>query len=194
MTNYNVSYNGFSIPCFARGTNGSTFLLAGSDEGRIHLFENIDHNLDGKFTETSGLYTWLSSTPGDTIFGWQTSPTIGHLTDSESFDLITGNFSGGLNYITKRLPAEIIPGVSQINPINPGAWTVYPNPANANITIRSASGKGKKTVGRIDNLYGQKVLEFPFNGLATISVLTFPAGIYVIRLGEETSKLVITHP
>jgi hypothetical protein len=194
VTNYNISYNGFSTPCFARRSNGSTFLLAGSDEGRIHLFENIDHNLNGKFTETSGLFTWLSSTPNDTIFGWQTSPAIGHITDTDAFDLITGNFSGGLNYITKRIPAEIIPGISPIRSSYGDLWKVYPNPANLAITIKSYDGTRCSTTGRIDNLYGQKVLEFPFNGLTTISVSDLSSGIYVIRIGEATSKLVIAHP
>ena len=194
VTNYNVSYNGFSIPCFARQTDGSTFLIVGSDEGRIHLYGNIDHNLNGKFTETSGLYTWLSSTPNDTIFGWQTSPTIGHLTDPDAFDLITGNFSGGLNYITKGIPAEIIPGISSIKTSYDGSWKVYPNPADVTITIKSFMGSQNQATGRIDNLYGQTVLEFPFNGLATISVVDLPTGIYVIHLGEGTSKLVIAHP
>jgi hypothetical protein len=194
VTNYNLSYNGFSTPCFARRSNGSTFLIVGSDEGRIHLFENIDQNLNGKFTETSGLYTWLSSTPNDTIFGWQTSPAIGHITDPDAFDLITGNFSGGLNYITKRIPAEIIPGVAQIKSSHGDSWKVYPNPANLAITIQSYNGSRHSTSGRINNLYGQKILEFPFSGLTTMSVAHLPAGIYVVRIGEVTSKLVIAHP
>ncbi|MCX6305290.1 MAG: T9SS type A sorting domain-containing protein [Bacteroidetes bacterium] len=192
VTNYNLSYDGFSTPCFARRTDGTTFLAAGSNEGRIHLFENIDHNLAGKFTETGGLYDWLSSTPADTLFGWQTSPAIGHLTDPGAFDLITGNFAGGLNYLTKRSPAEIIPGFRKTVASRAGSLKIFPNPADKSVTIHAADNNRQYFSGRIDNVYGQKVLEFPFNGQTTISVSALPPGMYVVHLGQSASKLIIS--
>ena len=196
VTNYNLSYNGFSTPCFSRLKDGTTFLLAGSDEGRIHLYKNIDHNLNGKFTEADTLFSWISSTPDDTIFGWQTSPAIGHLTDSEAFDLITGNFSGGLNYVSKRTPAEIIPGVPEIQIQRSGSLKVYPNPADQTVAIEYSRSlipdPGSWII--IVNLFGQKLLDFPFSRLTTLPVSTLPAGIYVIRIGEVTAKLIIAHP
>jgi hypothetical protein len=191
VTNYNLSYNGFSTPCFSRHLNGTTFLVTGSEEGRIHLFENIDHNLDGKFTETAGLYEWLSSTPADTLFGWQTSPAIGHLTDNEGFDMITGNFSGGLNYISKRSPAEIIPGMPEGSSVKPGVLTVFPNPANETATITySGSGHGLDIV--IMNIYGQKILNLPFARQTLLYVAAFDPGIYLVRVGNETIRLAVS--
>jgi hypothetical protein len=196
VTNYNLSYYGYSVPCFSRKPDGTTFLIAGSDEGRIHLFENIDNNLNGKFTASGGLYDWLSSTPTDTLFGWQTSPAIGHLTDPGNFDLITGNFSGGLDYITKRLPARIIPGIPVINETPFASLVVYPNPADQTITIVAERTIFPITLSRgmIFNFLCQKIYEFPFNESINISVATLPAGIYFLRVGNLTSKLVILHP
>ena len=84
--------------------------------------------------------------------------------------------------------------ISSIKTSYDGSWKVYPNPADVTITIKSFMGSQNQATGRIDNLYGQTVLEFPFNGLATISVVDLPTGIYVIHLGEGTGKLVIAHP
>ncbi len=194
VTNYNLSYNGFSTPCFSRLPDGTTFLLAGSDEGRIRLYGNIDQNLEGKFTESDTLFHWISPTPIDTIFGWQTSPTIAHLSDPSEFDLITGNFSGGLNYISKRVTAEIIPGTRELMPLPPAHLNIYPNPADQMVTIGFSEVKLSQMVGRIENIFGQNILEFPCRGEVTISVSGIPAGIYLVRLGEFTSKLIIAHP
>ena len=196
VTNYNLSYYGFSTPCFSRLRDGTTFLLAGSDEGRIHLYNNIDHNLDGKFSESDTLYSWLSATPGDTIFGWQTSPAIGNLTDPDAFDLVTGNFSGGINYVTKRAPAEIIPGISKKDLKTTGSLQIFPNPADQTVTIEYSHpfipDPGSRIV--IVNLFGQKILEFPFNGKTTISTCALAEGIYLVRCAGEVSKMVVVHP
>jgi hypothetical protein len=187
VTNYNLSYNGFSTPCFSRRPDGTTFLVVGSEEGRIHLFENIDDNLDGKFTETAGLYEWLSSTPADTLFGWQTSPAIGHLTDSEGFDMITGNYSGGLNYISKLAPWSI----SENNQMLPEALKIYPNPANHTVTISYAGPYSEDHI-TILNILGQKIVEFPFSKVATLSVSSLHPGIYFVRVGNSTYRMVIS--
>ena len=206
VTNYNVSYTGFSTPCFSRLPDGSTILLAGSEEGRIHLFENIDNNLDGKFTDSGGLYTWLSSTPADTLFGWQTSPAIAHLSDPVEFDLLTGNFSGGLNYITMRTPAEIIPGIAKKQDQNQSRLVIFPNPADLAVTIRmpwpgntcivASDGVSSNPAFpsiQLFNFVAQKILDIPFSGSINISTKDLPAGIYLIRCGNASGKLVIEH-
>ncbi|MCX6267816.1 MAG: FG-GAP-like repeat-containing protein [Bacteroidetes bacterium] len=190
VTNYNLSYNGYSAPCFSRKPDGTTFLIAGSDEGRIHYFENIDNNLNGKFKEAGGLYNWISSTPADTLFGWQTSPTIGHLTDPVDFDMITGNFAGGLNYISKRSPV----GISESHPVQPCSMKVYPNPADRMVTIHLDEKNQKQMAGSIANLYGQKVIEFQHFKTTTLPVAKLPSGTYVIHLGEVTANLIVIHP
>jgi hypothetical protein len=195
VTNYSLSYDGYSIPCFARDTEGSTILLVGSQEGRIRYYTGIDGNLSGKFTETPGLYDWLSATPADTLFGWQTSPATGHLTSPGSFDLVTGNFAGGLNYITKRIPAQIIPGIGRMDQAVPRSLRVFPNPACSQVSI-AMTGNQKKTNSplTIYTLSGTKIAEYPFPGSLIITVEHLPAGFYLIRCGELAARLIITHP
>jgi len=194
VTNFNLSYYGFSVPCFTRDEENSTFLLVGSDEGRIHMFHNIDNNLTGKFETVDSLYHWLGANPADTLFGWQSSPAIGHLTDSTEFDLIAGNFSGGLNYISKRSPASIIPGLNEISAKINRSLLIYPNPANQNTKIVYPGNPSKSESGYIYNLYGQLVIEFPLKEKTLICTSGFPEGIYLIRCAGMTARLVVIHP
>ena len=204
VTNFNLSYYGYSTPCFFRKPGGATFLTCGSDEGRIHLYENIDNNLDGNFTASDTLYNWLSATPTDSLFGWQTSPAIAHLSDQVEFDLVTGNFSGGLNYITKRTPAVIIPGISD-KPEQPVSRLVlFPNPTDQSVTINAGAinehATGTDHSGnnfpnlQVFNLFGQKILEIPFAGCSILPTATLPDGIYVVRCGSAVAKLIVRHP
>ena len=197
VTNYNLSYYGFSVPCFHRDNDGSTFLLVGSDEGRIHLFRNIDNNLKGKFEAIDSLYRWIAANPADTLFGWQTSPAIGHLTDKTEFDMITGNFSGGLNYVSKRPQAIIIPGLKELPArINP-SFILYPNPANRNATIvypgNFTENSTEYSYGYIYNIFGKLILKFPITGKSEISTSDFPEGIYIIRCAGKTTRMVVIH-
>lgn len=204
VTNYNLSYDGYSTPCFFRLTDGTTFLLCGSNEGRVHLYENIDNNLSGTFTHSDSLFEWLSATPADTLFGWQTSPAIAPLSDPTLLDMVIGNFSGGLNYITKRSPAEIIPGIKEAEEQNTTILQVFPNPADQAVTIRSLRSINpatSTTTNRnnlsnifIYNLFAQKIQEIPFTGSVTISTTNLPPGIYLIRYANITAKMIINHP
>lgn len=195
VTNYAVSYDGFSTPCFNRRPDGTTFLLVGSEEGRIHLFENIDENLAGKFTDTAGLYSWLSANPADTLFGWQTSPTIGSLTDPGAFDMITGNFSGGFNYISKRMPAGIIPGLANQDTKRFQTLSVTPNPANQTVTVTLPTSVPRVAAAYllVFNHYGQEVLKIPFDGNATFPVGHLAPGLYFLRLNDACARLIVSH-
>lgn len=140
VTNYLISWDGFNTPCFFRTNDGSTRLVTGSDDGRIHLYDQIDGNLDGAFREIPGLYDWISASPSDSLFGWQTSPTLAPLRGPAAFDMITGNFSGGLNYLSKLSPAPIIPGINDQEPDQKAVMHIHPNPADQSVNISIQPG------------------------------------------------------
>ncbi len=192
VTNYQLSWNGFSVPCFARRPDGSTFLVTGSDEGRLRLFEGIDGNLQGLFTETGGLYPWLSANPSDTLFGWQTSPAAGHLTDPQEFDLLTGNFAGGLNYLTRRVPATIHPGISVPSVPAPEGFSVSPNPADGRVFITSHA-TGFPVRGAVTDITGRPVRTFSLSGQITLDVSDLPSGLYLLRAGSSSVRLMVLH-
>ncbi|GAJ22079.1 unnamed protein product, partial [marine sediment metagenome] len=52
VTDYNISYSGYSVPCFFRDNQNKIKLLVGSEQGKIFYFKDIEDNLSGAFTES----------------------------------------------------------------------------------------------------------------------------------------------
>ena len=188
------SPDGYSTPCFRRMPDDTTILLAGSCDGRIRYYTNIDGNLAGRFTETAGLYNWLSANPADSLFGRYTSPTLGHLTDPLEFDMVTGEFQGGLLYITKRTPATVVTGIGSHIPPATGNLNIVPNPADATATISlHNAGSGAPAPATLFDLRGTPVLHLLIGGKTTIDVHSLNPGIYLLRCGALVSRLVVIH-
>ena len=186
VTNYDVSYDGFSTPFFFRDEDLNTLLLVGCEEGKIHFFKGIDQNLEGKFSETDALFTLIGIPPNSFRDGWRSAATMAHLSDAGNFDLITGNFSGGLGYFSWKLH----PGISERTRTDSIRLQVYPNPADEFIHIET--GRGSCSIQFI-NFSGQLVLEKLLSVPAIISTKNLPQGLYLIRLGNISQKVIIRH-
>jgi len=200
VTNYNISYDGFSTPFFFRDNSWTTHLVAGSEEGKIYNFTQIDDNLGGKFKESDSLFYLIGSEPNTFTDGWRSTATLGHLSSSNLFDLITGNFSGGLRYFSGTITPGILEGKSE----NPMLIKVYPNPADDFVTAEIQpvvgslpAGQAGRLLGfekiKILDLFGRNIIELPFHDRITISVSKLPAGVYHIRCGFSAQKLIIRH-
>jgi len=212
VTNYNLSYDGFSTPFFFRDGMQETRLIVGAEEGIIHYYTHIDGNLQGRFTESDSLGVLIGNSSLDIRDGLRTAPTMGHLSDPYFYDLIDGNFSGGLNYYSSK----ITPGISEKSLLPEYHIRIFPNPANDQVTIGlypvtgsfpptpglpvlrdklSSRGKGSPAESglKIYDLLGRTISEFPFSQKTTFSVSAFPEGIYFIRCGNASQKLIIRH-
>jgi hypothetical protein len=194
VTNYNLSYYGYSTPCFFRDKDGNTRLLVGSDEGKIHYFPTIDGNLNGKFTESDSLFNIVSGTPFQISSGWRTAPAIGNLTDSSFMDLIVGNYSGGLNYYSKGDKPQVISSIrEQPEPVI-NHFSIYPNPADLFVygSIGSLHPNEMITV-RIIDITGKVLLETKASQNFRLSLSNIQSGFYILRAGNYVQKLIIRH-
>jgi len=201
VTNYHISWNGFSTPCFFHLPDAGTRLLVGSEEGKLYLFDSIDGNLEGKFSPASDLYLLTGATPRDTAYGWRTSGAIALLGDPEKFDLIVGNYSGGLNYISSKPPARIVPGIDQTKSPGKTRLLVFPNPANNRVQVELDNPSFFPTnnlspfqILFLFDVLGQKIRAYPWRGHQQIDTSLLPDGIYLLRTGPITRKLIIQHP
>jgi hypothetical protein len=194
VTNYNLSYYGYSTPCFFRDKDGNTRLLVGSDEGKVHYFTNIDGNLNGKFTESDSLFTLVSGIPFQISSGWRTAPAIGSLTDSIFMDLIVGNYSGGLNYYSKGVRPQVISSVREQPEPLISHLSIYPNPADQFVYgfISSLHPNETITVSIID-ITGKVLLETQASQNFRLSLSNIPSGFYILRAGNYVQKLIIRH-
>jgi len=98
VTDYLISWDGFSTPSFFIDKQNNTGLLVGSEQGEIFYFTDIDGNLDGKFTESDELQLLLDTTDINIDRGMRTSATICNLYLDNKLEMIAGNYSGGLEY------------------------------------------------------------------------------------------------
>ncbi|MDP4281889.1 MAG: T9SS type A sorting domain-containing protein [Bacteroidota bacterium] len=192
VTNYNLSYDGYSTPDLFRDSGGKTRMIVGSDEGILHYYTDIDGNLEGKFTESDSLFSIFSSTPVSIKCGMRTACDVANLTDPNRMDLITGNYSGGLNYFSSQEWPGVYTSVDEHPMITYCSLNIYPNPATDQIRF-SASPKPEwqHVIVEIYNSLGQNVLTRnitdPFTNPVDISSLK--SGIYLVTLiPGNTSK------
>ncbi|MGA2822068.1 MAG: T9SS type A sorting domain-containing protein [Bacteroidales bacterium] len=194
VTNYNLSYYGYSTPCFFRDKDGNTRLLVGSDEGKIHYFIDIDGHLNEKFIESDSLFNLVSGTPFQISSGWRTAPAIGNLTDSLFMDLIVGNYSGGLNYYSKGDKPQVISSVHEQHEPFKNHFTIFPNPADQFVNgVVSLSTQNKQITVSLIDVMGEILLESQTGQNFSLSLSNIPSGFYILRAGNLIQKLIIRH-
>ena len=71
-----------------------------------------------------------------------------------------------------------------INNTEATAFSIYPNPATTNITVK---GEGSM---EIVNTLGQVVVSEQVNGQANINVANLESGLYFVRMNDATQKFI----
>jgi hypothetical protein len=201
VTNYQVSYTGYSTPYFFKNLQNETNLLVGSEQGKVFYFTNIDGNLDGEFIENDSLFLLVNNQPINIHNGIRTGAAIKDINNDNYFDLIIGNYSGGLNYYsgTEAPPAF---GISdgkepEVN------ITVFPNPAKESLQIRIYTNfHHNQTELDLYNILSEVVLSKSFKAdeQISISVEAIPTGLYLLKIEFLTStqniyykKVMVSH-
>ncbi len=70
-------------------------------------------------------------------------------------------------------------------------FSIYPNPASSSITISVSEGTLSMPINIIDNSGKVIMKKIVSTDKETIDVSTLPAGVYYVRIGETTDKLII---
>jgi hypothetical protein len=193
VTNYNLSYDGFSTPCFFTDPFNKTGLLVGSEEGIVHYFTDIDDNLAGTFQDADSLLNSLTGATLQTNSGWRTSACIANISDPVYMDMVIGNFSGGLNYYTHGYSPGVFSSVQQIRKEKEDLLKVYPNPADGHVTVEVCSTSTLESFSiQIINLLGNIVFEKAFQRQLTVATESLHPGVYIIRIGTLSYKLFIS--
>ncbi|MCX6284462.1 MAG: T9SS type A sorting domain-containing protein [Bacteroidetes bacterium] len=194
VTNHNLSYFGYCTPFFFRNKN-RTYLLAGSEEGKMHLFSGIDGNLNGRFTEIDSVNILIGISGDSLRIGWRASGFLSHLSDPQYYDMVCGNFSGGLNYFTKGRT----PGIQEPKPDEPAlCLKIFPDPADMEITIsidKNRSGRFEPSGGnpepcllRIFNSIGRELIQKNYIPGSPIATAALPQGMYIAVLSFPVSS------
>jgi len=127
----NLSYSGYSIPCFFRSENDQLRLIVGSESGKLHYYKDIENNLLGQFLEADDAFQWISD-------GIRSAPALWEINGDQYPDLILGNYSGGLTFYQGKTPSPY--HIHETEDVGSVKVEVYPNPACKFINIEPEAG------------------------------------------------------
>jgi hypothetical protein len=183
VTDFQLSYTGYSVPAFIRNGSGEVNLLVGSETGIISRYNNLSTEPGALFNKADDHFMYISE-------GIRTSPAAADLNADGYPDLAVGNYSGGIALYKGKSPGPAgIPGSYGETGVD---VLVAPNPAigTTSITIRS---DGNWSV-EIINAYGAVVKTMSAAGNEPLQVGwdVLPAGIYNILCTKAGSPRVKT--
>ncbi|PLW98915.1 MAG: hypothetical protein C0591_03545 [Marinilabiliales bacterium] len=179
VTDPMYSLFGYSTPWFFRNNQNETQLIVGSEQGQIFYYTNIDNNLEGKFTLSDDLHNLLDTNNVSFDRGLRTCASIADISQNGAFEMIAGNYSGGLEYFNGS--ADVSPGMNEN--LTTGNIVIYPNPATSSIIIASQ----ELEIIRISifNMSGhmlfQKNLVAANNQRYSVDVSQFKKGVYFVQ-------------
>lgn len=179
VTDYSVSWNGYSSPSFFRDNNQNTGLVVGSEQGKIFYFTDIDNNIDGSFTESDQLNSLLDTTGVNFDRGMRTGAVICDLYADGEPELIAGNYSGGLEYFNGVVATQS--GLIYDKEVM--ELDIYPNPANNEVRINFPMKSGLVKV-TLYTIVGTEIMTKEFNinnGFIILSLDTVENGAYLIK-------------
>lgn len=188
VRDYNLSYFGYSTPQFFR-QNDTTYLIVGTERGKIHYYKNIDNNLDGNFTLIEEkLFFVRNSTRYPINEGIRTAVAIKDLNNDHLPEIIVGNFSGGLSYYSGIQAPPIDIGISETG-IN--SLKIIPNPVSRFFQIETTE-QNKLSCIKIYDLNGRLVVNFTVNRNNQYDISKLKNGIYycVVHLQNGFSKTI----
>ncbi len=188
ISDYTVSNDGYSTPCFFRDRDGRTRLLVGSEQGEIFLFTGITGNLQGEFTESDSLAELMQAAGFTMPRGYRTSATMGDLDGDTYPELVIGNFSGGFQYYP-GIGKPAISGMDEETAEEAPFFTVSPNPVRGTLTLHFHHGEAIRAREiRVFSARGREVflVNHPASNPIHIDLTGIPAGVYWVSvLGPE---------
>jgi len=189
VTDYNVSWNGYSTPSFFRDINLNTGLLVGSEQGMIYYFTDIDNNLGGIFNESNQLDILLDTSDINFDRGMRTGAAICNLHADNKLEMIVGNYSGGLEYYNGVVNVLY----DDIAKIKYNKLDIYPNPASEEVIIR-LNEEPQLVIVTLYNIIGNeiksKLYHNSLNNSITFNLNNVKNGVYfmITEVGDRLYK------
>ena len=184
-TNLNPIYyagDGGTVP-FMYKENNTTYLLCGSINGNLILYDQIDGNLNGTFRTVDTMVNRIRT-------GIRSAPQYVDINNDGVRDLIVGNYSGGIHYFSSK--AVNVPEIIQDDNI----FQMYPNPSNTEVTIECQNNFNiDKSQIQIIDITGKKIVievEKKNYNSWKIDVSTLSNGIYFLQILSANNEILKT--
>ena len=172
-TQTQLSSRAGSAPVFIR--DGEDYLLfVGSEDGDIYMYDEILGN-------GAGSYNLLTSDFGPFVEGKVTTPSFADIDDDEYYEVIIGNFRGGLSLFNTDIKVNL----TGITDIIQKEVDIFPNPVSNELYIRGEVDDLKEI--HIIGVEGQVLVSN--NVETTINLDRLRTGCYVVELIFETGAV-----
>jgi len=171
VADFNVSYYGYSVPCFFKDSIGNYCLFVGSATGKIHYYTDIDNNSGGAFTLKEEQLLLIYK-------GVRTGVSVSNINNDNYLDMIVGNLAGGLNlYLGKKPTLLSLENIVKAKP----DFSIFPNPSDGIINIKALNNINEKDfLIELYNYVGQRVLSQNFSRRLDVSSLN--RGLYILKI------------
>ncbi len=192
VTDFNLSWDGFSVPHFFKGPENKLLLAVGSLQGKIFLFEDILIDFpDGPFRETQDWGPLLDTVMQTIDVGMRSSAFVTELYGDGRLSMFAGNYGGGLELFNATVPVS--PGLK--DSAEEIHFQLFPNPAKHHLTLVLDKTYTHETNIRCYDAKGvlvkSQALE-PHHQTQVINIDGLPKGLYLIEItgksGRGTSK------
>lgn len=192
---HNGNIQSYAHP-FLFKNNGVTKLLVGSLDGNLHLYDNIDNNINGTFTLVDSVYERIHQ-------GMRSAPFCADINNDGYIDLFLGNYQGGVSFY--KGSSKSIIGIDTHDGFIHFNFELFPNPANSNVTIRINFEYNKTYQVEIYNVMGQQMESHIItNNLLTMDTGNLQPGMYLYKVyevdagrnklsGALTKRLIVQH-
>lgn len=170
-----ISLNGYSVPWVIADGN-DIHIMVGSYSGKTSHYRNVRHNLHGQFDRVTNTLGGIKKE------GFRSAPAIAYLDGDNKWDLIMGNYSGGLTAYWGT-----VYNTSTENIKNDIKLNFYPNPTSQFSTLELPFvSEGKVEIfdllGRI--IYAEK---HPSSEKIIINTSNLKEGSYILKWSNSNN-------
>lgn len=189
------SSEGHSQPSIITDASGNKILYVGSNRGVVFKYQIDTTKL------RSGIFNLISNDALQFDVGIKSAVAVADLNSDGKTDYITGNSRGGLNFFSEAiLDSSVLISVEEVKSDNEFQFSVFPNPASSQITIRfNKSASITLPTVSIHDLLGRNFpVEVTSTGAGEYSINTqyLQSGLYVLILNNNfktARKIFIQH-
>jgi hypothetical protein len=168
-----LSFNSYSVPYFFED-GGDFQLFCGTHNGRIFHYKDIKGNINGTFE-------LVTKSLGGIFEGIRSSVSLADLNSDGKYDLVIGNYNGGVGYFDGLTENTAIQSVNNSKQLD-----IFPNPAYGEVRIYFSGLEEQEY--RILNIQGQVVRSGKTTNGGLIVIEGMAPGLYMV-LSERGEKL-----
>ncbi|MCK9290582.1 MAG: T9SS type A sorting domain-containing protein [Bacteroidales bacterium] len=186
VTDYNFSYDGYSTPRMFYSPDDELMMVSGSEQGKLFLFDQIQNNLNGAFRERSEWEFVIDTNLSVINPGMRTAAWVGRLLEGETLQMVTGNFSGGLELYNAEI--QVAPYLQEYS--TPEVF-LYPNPVSDRLFVKLDDEHTEIFAVMIYDQYGRRVMQLVSESrrMQEIQLAHLKSGMYIIQLITDHQPL-----